>query len=411
MTTTLPRPPALARHWQLDPTLCYLNHGSFGATPTQVLAAQQRHRDRMERDAVQFFIADREGLLDAARGELSALVGCEGTDLAFVPNATQACATILANLRLESGDEVVVNDQEYPACRNIIEHAANRAGARVVTVSLPFPVGGPDEVSARILDAVGPRTRLVLVSHVTSPTGLILPVAQIVAELNRRGVASLVDGAHAPGFLPLDIRAIDPTFYIANCHKWVCSPKGSAMMYVRRERQAGFRPLALSNSADAPRRDRSHFLVEFDFVGTTDPSAYLAIADAIRFMAVLVPGGWGEIMKRNRALALAARAAICRELEIEPPAPESMLGALAAVVLPAHEPGLDARLTSRPTRFGDALQDTLLNRHRIQVPIWRRPGSEQRLLRISAQLYNGIEQYEYLAKVLAAELANERAMA
>jgi isopenicillin-N epimerase len=244
---------------------------------------------------------------------------------------------------------------------------------------------------------------------VTSPSGMILPLERIVPELEGRGIITIVDGAHAPGFVPgLDIAGPGCSFYTANCHKWICSPKGSAFLFIRRDRQAGFRPLALSNNAEKPRPGRKHLHTEFDYVGTTDPTAQLSIPAALKAMGSMVPGGWPEVVRRNHALVLRGRDMICRTIGVQPPAPDAMLGSLSTIFLPPHEPARHARLMARPSRHHDALQDRLVDRHRIQVPVWAVPGESRRLIRISAQLYNSIGQYEYLAAALAEELEAER---
>lgn len=405
-----PAPSEHARHWRLDPATCYLNHGSFGACPSAVLEAQSAYRDQMEGDGVEWFVKRMYPLLDRARESLGRLVDADPADVVFVPNATTGVATALASLQLGAGDQVVAPDQEYPACLNNVRRIAARAGAEVVTPRLAWPTTGADEILRTVLDAITDRTRAVLISHVTSPTGLVLPVERLVPLLRERGIVSIVDGAHVPGFVPLSIRGLDPDFYTANCHKWVCSPKGSGMLYVRRDRQASVRPLVLSNHAESGHPRRPFFQCEFDYVGTSDITAYLAVHDAIGFMGSLVPGGYAALMERNRAVAVEARRVLCGALGVEAPAPESMLGCLAAVLAPMHEPERDARLRARPTPHADALQDVLYEKHRIQVPVWRFGAAKRRMIRVSAQAYNAIGQYEYLGRALAEELEAERRM-
>ncbi len=386
---------AVRELWPLDPAVTFLNHGSFGACPRAVLEAQQRYRDQLEREPVRFFLRELEPLLDAARGELASFVGADPDDLAFVPNATVGVNTVLRSLSLGPDDELCVTDHGYNACRNAIEAVAARAGARVVVAPVPFPIEAPERVVEAVLARVGPRTRLVLVDHVTSPTGLVFPVAALCAELAGRGVDVLVDGAHAPGMLPLDLRALGAAYYTGNCHKWICAPKGAAFLHVRRDRQGSVRPLCISHGANSPRADRSRFLLEFDWTGTWDPSAALCVADAIRAMGALLPGGWPALRAHNRATALAARDLLCGALGCAPPSPDAMIGALATVPLP------DA--PSSPLRL-DPLQDALLERWGIEVPVFAWPASPRRFLRISAQIYNDRPQYERLAAALSALL-------
>jgi isopenicillin-N epimerase len=249
---------------------------------------------------------------------------------------------------------------------------------------------------------VTPRTRLALVDHVTSATALVLPIGTIVAALAERGVDTLVDGAHAPGMLPLDVAAIGAAYYTGNLHKWVCAPKGAAFLWVRRDRQAGIRPLAISHGANDPRADRSRFRLEFDWTGTADPSAYLAVPDAIAFGASLVPAGWPELRERNRSLAIEGRRVLEGALGVESLAPETMVGSMASIALPGLVPGGRVQGISL---YGDPVHDALLARHGIQVmttPWPQRPngGPWRRLLRISAAPYNDIGDYRRLAAVI-----------
>jgi isopenicillin-N epimerase len=388
----------MREHWLLDPDVVFLNHGSFGATPRHVLARQEELRLRMEREPVKFLARELEGLLDEARAEIAAFVGADAAGLALVPNATAGVNAVLRSLDLDQHDELIVTDQEYGASRNALEFVAQLSGAKAVLVEIPFPIRSADEVVERILARVTERTRLVLVDHITSQTGLVFPVERIVRELASRGIDTLIDGAHAPGMLPLDLRALGAAYYTGNLHKWPCAPKGAAFLYVRENRRAGIRPIAISHGASSPRTDRSRYLIEFDWTGTFDPTAILAAPEAIRHLGSLVPGGWPEVMRRNRQLALQARDLLASRLGIEPPAPDDMLGSMAALPLP------DGSATTAPSLYGDPLQDVLFDKYRIEVPIVPWPAPPKRVLRISAQLYNTFEEYEQLADALTAEL-------
>jgi isopenicillin-N epimerase len=392
---------ALASHWGLDRGVVFLNHGSFGATPLRVLEAQREFRAQMEREPIRFMVEELEGLLDRARAATAAFVGCGADDLAFVLNATMGVNTVVRSLEWRPGDELLTSTHEYNACNNALEYVAGRTGAKVVRVEMPFPVRSEDEAAGAVLSRVTPRTRLVLLSHITSPTALVLPVERIVRELESRGIDTLVDGAHAPGMVPLDITRIGAAYYTGNLHKWVCAPKGAAFLHVRRDRQRLIRPLVISHGANSARRDRPLFRLEMDFIGTMDYSAWLSLPEAIGFMGSLLPGGWDEVRRRNRAMALAARGLLCRELGAEPPAPDSMTGSMAAVRLPDRT----AAESAQPSRYHDPLQDRLIDRHGIQVPIVPFPAPPRRWVRVSAQLYNSPEQYAYLARALLAETA------
>ena len=386
---------AIRRHWLLDPSVIFLNHGSFGACPIPVLQYQAELRERMERQPVQFFVRDLEGLLDEAREALGAFLGAPAHDLAWVPNATTAVNAVLQSLSFEPGDELLTTDHEYNACRNVLDFVARRAGARVVVASLPFPIAGPEQVIQAVMDRVTERTRIALLDHVTSQTGLVLPMAAIVRELRERGVETLVDAAHAPGMLPLNVAAMGAAWYTGNCHKWMCAPKGAAFLYTRPDMQAQTRPAVISHGANSPRTDRSRYRVEFDWMGTDDPTAILSVPEAIRFMGRLMPGGWAAVRETNRQLALRGRDVLCNTLGIDPPCPDEMIGSLASLPLPDG----DGRLSSSPL-YADPLQDLLLERFQIEVPVIPWPAPPRRLIRISGQVYNRDGDYEALGRAL-----------
>ena len=384
----------MKEHWLLDSSITFLNHGSFGATPKVVLAKQDEFRRRMEAEPVRFLVRELEPLLDEVRADLARFIGASPNDLAFVPNATTGVNAVLRSLTFSPDDELLVTTHEYNACRNALDNIAARSGAKVSVIDIPFPIGSPDEVFERVVAAATERTRLLLIDHITSQTALILPVARIVSELNARGIDTLIDGAHAAGHLPLDIGAIRPAYYTGNLHKWVCAPKGAAFLYVRSDRRDAIRPISISHGANSPRTDRTRFHLEFDWTGTFDPTPWLCVGSALRFLPSLVEGGWAEVMRRNHVLALRARDILCDALAIHKPAPDDMLGAMAAVPLPD---GSSAELS--PLSI-DPLQDALFEQFSIEVPVMQWPSPPKRVLRVSAQLYNTIDEYKRLAAAL-----------
>ncbi len=391
-------PSQLAHHWDLDPEVTFLNHGSFGACPRVVLERQSELRRQLEREPVRFFERDYEPLLDEARTVLAGVVGARTDDLAFVPNATAGVNAVLRSLDFGPDDELLVTDHEYNASRNALDHLIERTGARLVVVPLPLPVEDADEIIDAVLSHVTDRTRLLLIDHVTSPTGLVLPIERLVPALRERSVETLVDGAHGPGMLPLDLDAIGAAYYTGNCHKWLCTPKGAALLHVRRDRQDGLLPPQISHGRNSQRTDRSRFHIEFDWTGTSDPTAWLAIPAAVEFLRGLVPGGLAGLRQHNHELVVAARDLVCERLGLMPAAPAEMLGSLASIVLPQRDDPVDA--SAPPTT--DPLHDRLLDDHGIQVPVMRWPHPPLRLLRISAQAYNALPDYERLADALAA---------
>jgi isopenicillin-N epimerase len=401
MTNFHPFPPdasasalSLRKRWTLDPTITFLNHGSFGACPIAVLNHQQQLRNQLEAEPVQFFEQQLEPLLDASRTALAHFVGADAANLAFVPNATTGVNTVLRSLTFQPGDELLTTNHEYNASRNALDFAAQQNGATVVVANLPFPLSSSDQIIEAILANVTSKTKLVLLDHVTSQTALVLPIAILVQELSERGVDVLVDGAHAPGMVPLQLKEMGVAYYTGNCHKWLCAPKGAAFLYVREDQQDSIRPLVISHGANSARRDRSFFHLEFDWTGTTDPTAYLCVGTAIQFLESLFPDGWTALMAQNQAMILSARSRLCQTLEIVPPCPESLIGSMISLSLP---PG-----------SAQALQTALFQRFKIEVPIipWKTAGD--RLIRISAQVYNTQAEYEQLADALKLLLAEAK---
>lgn len=390
--------------WRLDPAVTFLNHGSYGACPEAVLEAQRELRDRMEAEPVRFLTGDLRSLLDGARHEVAAFLGADPDGLAFVSNATTGVNTVLRSLRFDAGDELLTNDHEYNATINALRAVAERDGARVVVARIPFPIADPTQALEAILDAVTPRTRLVMVSHVTSPTALILPVRELVAELDGRGIDTLVDGAHTPGMLPVDLDDLGAAYWTGNGHKWLCGPKGSAVLWVRADRRERIHPLVVSHGANEPLTDRSRFRAEFDWTGTGDPTPGLALPAAIGWMAASAPdgGGWPAVMAENHQLAIAGRDRIAAALGVAPAAPDSMLGAMAALPVPGLRDEAAAEALGRRLEMEDG----------VQVPFvgWpvraARPGEdpERILIRISAQRYNEPADYDRLAEALVRRL-------
>jgi len=391
--------------WLLDPDVVFLNHGSLGSCPAPVLAAQRAWTDRLERQPILFLDRELPHVLADAREEIGRLLGAEPDDLAFVTNATSGVNAVVRSLDLGRGDEILTTDHEYNACLNVLHEASARTGVGVVIAGIPFPIDSPQAVVEAILSRATRRTRLAVLSHITSPTAIVFPIERLVAELTARGIDTLVDAAHAPGQVPVELTTLGAAYWTGNGHKWLCAPKGTAVLWVRRDRQEPIRPLVISHGANDPDPSRTRFRKEFDWPGTTDPTGHLAIADAIRFLGSLRPGGWPELMAENHALALRGRDLVCEALGVLPPAPDSMLGAMAAVPLP---PSL-VEAAGGPL----ALKTSLYDEDRVEVPItpWPVPAARAAdeparatLLRISAQAYNVPADYEALADALRRRL-------
>jgi isopenicillin-N epimerase len=400
-------PSALARHWRLDPGVTFLNHGSYGACPVEVLDAQRAWRDRLEAQPVKFLSRELDGRLAEVRRAVGDFVGADPDDIGLIANATGGVNAVLRSLRFEPGDEILTTDHEYNAILNVARHVAARDGARVVVARLPFPAVSEDDVVARILDATTARTRLAVISHVTSPTALVLPIGRIVAELDGRGVDTLVDGAHAPGMVPLDLAGLGAAYYAANLHKWVCAPKGSAFLHVRRDRQAAIRPATISHGANAPEARGPRFRSEFDWQGTLDPTAWLAVPTALEVVGGLIDGGWPAVMARDHALAIVAGRALAGVLEADM-SPEAMIGSMVALALPAEGPlgGPPAADQSSPLE-SDPLQTAIYDGFKVEVPIgpWPVPAAEspdppRRVIRVSAALHNDRDDIDRLIEAL-----------
>lgn len=378
--------------FHLDPDVVHLNHGSFGACPIEILDAQRELQARLERNAMQFFLRDLEGLLDGVRDTLGAFLGAAPEGLAFVTNATSAVNAVLRSIPFSPGDELLTTDHAYAACKNAIDFVAERTGARVVVAEVPVPLSGEDEAVDAIVSRVTNRTKIALVDHVTSQTATVMPIDRIVAALDARGVDTIVDGAHAPGMVPLHLDATRAAYTTGNCHKWLCAPKGAAYLHVRADRRDIVRPLTISHGAKSQRTDRSRFKVEFDWPGTWDPSAVLSIPACIAWLDKTWPGGLVALRDRNRALALRARAALVERVGGRELVPASMIGSIASVELAEDLPG-----------FGDPHLEVHRVAQHIEVPVFVWRG--RRMLRVSAQLYNRWPDYEALFQVLEAHAA------
>lgn len=398
--------------WGLDPEITFLNHGSFGACPKSVLEVQSAFRAQLEREPVRFFLRECEALMLAASEALGKLLGANPEDVAFVSNATAGVNTVLRSLEFKPGDEILIAEHGYNACNNAARYVAGKSGANVVVAPFPFPIASANDVVEAILAKVTPgKTKLLLIDHITSPTGIVLPLEKIVQAMNERGVDTLVDGAHAPGMVPLDLNALGAAYYTGNCHKWLCAPKGAAFLYVRKDKQQAsddeplIRPLSISHGANAKIGKYKRFRLEFDWTGTADPTPWLSIPAAIEFLTGLFPNGLAGVREHNRAMALAARESLRETLGTVLPIPDDMIGSLATLVLPASK---QSEKAPEALLGIDPLQDRLFAKHGIEVPIiamepaltnW--PG---RFVRISAQVYNDPEDYRRLGKALAEEL-------
>ena len=377
----------------LDPGVTFLNHASFGACPRPVLEVYQAWQRELERQPVEFVARRSHGLLAEARGRLAAYVGCGTDDLVYVPNATHgvnvvANALVVTRLRpLSAGDEVLTTDHEYGACARAWRLACARSGAAYVPVRLPAPLQSHEEVVERVWSAVTPRTRVLFWSHVTSPTGLVFPVAELCRRARHAGILTVVDGAHGPGQVPVDVTELGADFYAGNCHKWLCAPKGAGFLYARPEVQRLVEPLVVSWGTRPEFPGPSRFVDDLEFTGTRDVAAWLAVPAAIDFQAHY---GWPAVRARCHALVQQARRTLVERYgmaAVHPDDPD-WYAQMEAVTLPACDPL--------------ALHAALTERHRVEVPCywWRR----RPLLRVAVQGYNDARDLDALFAALDAEL-------
>jgi isopenicillin-N epimerase len=382
-----------ADRFVLDPSIHYLNHGSFGACPRDILEAQSALRAELERRPAEFMIARLPGMLAEVRAALGRFAGADPEGFVFVRNATNAVNAVARSWDLRPGDEILTTDHSYGACRKALEFIAPRRGARLVVARVPFPIDGPDAVVDAVLAAVTPRTRLALLDQVTSPTALVFPVDRLVPALRDRGVESIVDGAHALGMLPLALDRLGAAAYTANAHKWLCAPKGAAILHVRGDLRQRIRPLVVSHGYEGG-AGTVRFREEWDWTGTDDPTSWLAIPACLRWLEALLPGGWPALMESNHAQALRGRAILLEALGLAEACPPSMIGSIATVPLPSAAPGSPVERLAP-----EAL--TAWARARGVEPVffhWPVPG--RCLVRVSAQAYNHDDQYRALAAIL-----------
>jgi isopenicillin-N epimerase len=374
-----PTPEELRREYLLDPEVAFLNHGSFGACPRPVFERYQRWQRELETEPVDFIARRLRGLLDGARAELAAYLDCPPENLAFVQNATAGVNIAARALDLRPGDEVLATDLEYGACDLAWEWVCDRADAGYVRAAIPLPLTDPSELVDALFAAVTERTRALFVSHITSSTALVLPVCEIVQRARMLGLVTIVDGAHAPAHVPVELATLDADFYAGNCHKWLGSPKGAGFLHVRPEQQSRVDGAIVSWGYE----QGTTFADRIERQGTRDPAAWLAIPDAIRFQT---ERDWDEVRDRSRRLAREARRDLCDLLDIEPLAPETMLAQMASVRLPHATDGLNGRLFSS---------------HGIEIPV------EREFLRLSVAGYTTRDEIDRLLAALVRELDPE----
>ena len=384
----------MREHWAFDPGVTYLNHGTLGAPPRRVLAAQQAIRDAIERQPSRVLIREIVSLIGAttwprplrlrqAAGVVAEFVGARRDDLVFVDNATTGVNAVLRSLPLAPGDEIVITDQAYGGVANAAAFVARERGARVRTVGVPYPDYDPGGLVEAMDAALGDRTRLVLVDHIASESALILPVAEIAARARARGVPVLVDGAHVPGHIPLDLPSLGVDFYAANLHKWAHAPRSCGFLWAAPSRQAGLHPPVVSWGLD------QGFAAEFDWVGTRDPSAWLAAPEGLAFLREL-----GEDAARayNHGLAWGAARHLSGRWNTTLGFREAHVGSMVTIPL--------------PERFGSTREDAVRLRNSLlfedEIEVHAHAACGRVWVRVCAQVYNDQEDIERLGEAVAA---------
>ena len=372
---------SLRDRFPLETGVDFLNHGSFGTPPREVLAEVEHWRARMEANPDHFLRDVLPRALREAAGTLARFIGCAPHDLVFVENATAAANVVLRSLQFNSGDEIVLTSQTYGAVRQAVRYVCERSGAIPVEAHVPIPLKDPAQLAGALAPVFGRRTRLLIVDHISSPSGVVWPLAEIASFARARGVPVLVDGAHAPGQIEVNVAQLGVDWYAGNCHKWLFAARGCAFLWSRREAQGELHPLAISHAYG------SGFTNEFDWTGTRDFSPWLAVGAGIRFLDDL-----GAAQARSYCHELAASAAqrIANAWAQPLGGPAAMHAAMAAIRLPT--PWQRAAPATRETAA--RLQSSLLREQRIAVAIT--PIGEALWARISAQVYNAPDDYERL---------------
>jgi isopenicillin-N epimerase len=372
--------------WSLAEGVTYLNNGSFGPTPREVSQARRKWLDRIEADPHDFLVRQLGPCLAECRRCLAQLVGTSADNLVLIENATVAMNVVAASVRLQSGDEVLVNDHEYGAVLRIWERACRRADAKLVVQPLSVPLASGDEVVETLFSAANDRTKVVVFSHVTSPTAIVLPVEALCRRARELGIATCIDGPHALAMLEVDLDRLDCDYYTASCHKWLCAPLGSGFLYVNPRQHQAVEP-ALVSWGRTLEGDPASWRDEFNWVGTRDPSALLAIPAAIDLLTEV---GFPTFRERTHGLARYALETLVQSIGAKPLVPDSpeWYGSMISLEISAGA--------------AEPLQRALWERYRIEIPIVAWQG--RRLVRPSCHLYNGQEDLERLSRALAALL-------
>ena len=376
---------SLKEYFLLDPDIVFLNHGSFGASPKPVFEAYQNWQLRLERQPVLFLGRELDALLGESRSVLGKYLNAAAEELVYIPNATHGVNIVARSLHLKPDDEILTTDHEYGACDYTWDFNCQKTGAQYIHQSIPLPVHSEEEIIENFWLGVTPRTRVIYLSHITSPTALRLPVAQICQRARQAGILTVIDAAHSPGQIPVDLQSLGADFVFGNCHKWMLNVKGSAFLYVRRERQALIEPLIVSwgYGATPETTTGSRFVDLFQWTGTKDPTAALTVPTAIQFMQ---DHAWEAVRCECHALLRQAIERICELTGLSPlyPLDSDFYSQMGIAPLPSSDLAI--------------LKSRLYDEFKIEVPLiqWQ----ARQFVRISVQGYNTSDDLERLVKAL-----------
>jgi isopenicillin-N epimerase len=375
----------IRHHWHLEDDMYFLNNGSFGATPKDVLLVQDEWRKRMERQPIRFVMRELPAAIRNSASIMGEYLGADGEDIVFVDNASTGVNTVLRSLlsQLKPGDELLTTSHVYNAVRQTMLYVCSLTGAKYVEVEVPFPFRSSEDIVSAVKQAITPRTVFAMFDHITSPTGIVFPIQELVEVCKEHNIQVMIDGAHTPGMVDINLNKLGADWFTGNFHKWLFAPKGSAFLWTAKKNQSVIHSPIISHGYTMG------YHAEFDFNGTKDWSPFLSAPDGLAFWKSL---GGSAIRDYNNDLTLKARSLLLEAVPQEIPVPNELLASLATIVLPL------AITTDNPMAESTALHDIFWDKYSIEVPIFPFAGSL--LLRVAVQCYNELREYERLASVL-----------
>ncbi len=390
---SFPKPSSFSQYWNLRKDIVFLNHGSFGANPKFITEKQKEYIDLLESEPVDFSVRQWYPLYYDNKKALAEFAGTSEHNIYLVPNTTIGINHILHNMN-DSEKQWLTTNHGYGACLHAFNKIGERKGNEITKVNIPFPLHDESQILEAIQHGIGPRTSIAMIDYISSATGIVFPIKKIIDLLHSKDIRVIVDASHAPGMVDFVLDELGADYFVANCHKWICSPKGSAFVYVHPKHQKEYKPVFYSFYNDWDIDREAHWSNQFIWEGTKDYSAYLCIKDALEYLPSLVSGGWDEIKQRNKSLALEGATLLAEKLEVELPVPKSMLGNIVTIPL------WDDKIPSINFNYYTEVKNILYDQYKIEVPCFFFPQAPKQYFRISAQLYNSIEQYAYLADSL-----------